>query len=174
LEDAKNQPGANDFYYGEMEMRRRTADRGRTERALIAAYWAVSGYGLRAWRALAVLAVLMTAATVVFMQGEWATVTKSYYPADQPTTVELRPVLTPGLDPIVTGTMKITEPDRRSLTLMEAALFSARESVALIRPASDTRFRPMGVGVIADIALRILGPLLLALAVLAIRARTKR
>ena len=31
----------------------------RTERRLLYAYWAVSGYGLRAWRALTALTVLL-------------------------------------------------------------------------------------------------------------------
>jgi hypothetical protein len=61
-EDAKDEPGAADFYYGEMEMRRRArrhsadnldgqssaASRGRMERGILTAYWLVSGYGLRA------------------------------------------------------------------------------------------------------------------------------
>ena len=54
-EDNKDEPGAADFYYGEMEMRRQ-ASRG-FERVLLAAYRAVSGYGLRASRAFAALAV---------------------------------------------------------------------------------------------------------------------
>jgi|tagenome__1003787_1003787.scaffolds.fasta_scaffold20937837_2 hypothetical protein len=67
-EDAKNEPGAADFYYGEMEMRRqrdtattaasdppRTAS--RSERRLLGLYWLVSGYGLRASRALVALAL---------------------------------------------------------------------------------------------------------------------
>lgn len=174
MEDAKNEPGAADFYYGEMQMRRRAHDRGLTEHVLVTAYWIVSGYGLRAGRALAALVVLMAIAAGIFMNPSWATVTKSYYPADQATSVELRPVLTPGRDVAIAGTMTITQPDRRSLTFTEAAQFSLRESVALIRPASDNRFRPRGVGVVADITLRILGPLLIALALLAIRARTKR
>jgi hypothetical protein len=49
-EDSKDEPGANDFYYGEMEMRRRSGSRG--ERSILWAYWLVSGYGLRASRAL--------------------------------------------------------------------------------------------------------------------------
>jgi hypothetical protein len=62
-QDAKDEPGAADFYYGEMEMRRhargsasnrrRASSRGRVERGILTAYWLVSGYGLRAWRALA-------------------------------------------------------------------------------------------------------------------------
>jgi uncharacterized protein YjbI with pentapeptide repeats len=82
LEDAKDEPGAADFYYGEMEMRRLAArkhrhqdtDRGEpkgrrpswTERRLLDAYWAVSGYGLRAWRALTALAVLLIGCAALF------------------------------------------------------------------------------------------------------------
>jgi uncharacterized protein YjbI with pentapeptide repeats len=54
-EDSKDEPGANDFYYGEMEMRRRSGP--RAERLLLLLYWLVSGYGLRASRALLALAV---------------------------------------------------------------------------------------------------------------------
>ena len=54
-EDLKDEPGAADFYYGEMEMRRRartagnpdgqsgTTSRGRVERTILTAYWLVSG-----------------------------------------------------------------------------------------------------------------------------------
>jgi hypothetical protein len=61
-EDSKDEPGAADFYYGEMEMRRKvgTPPNARlskrlslyAERALLWVYWAISGYGLRASRAL--------------------------------------------------------------------------------------------------------------------------
>ncbi|MGW6026570.1 hypothetical protein [Streptomyces sp. NPDC055099] len=62
FEDAKHEPGAADFYYGEMEMRRHADDIPSSERGLLSAYWALSGYGLRASRALAWLgaAVLLT------------------------------------------------------------------------------------------------------------------
>ncbi|WP_341873672.1 pentapeptide repeat-containing protein [Streptomyces platensis] len=68
LEDGKNEPGAADFYYGECEMRRH--DRTGTpwaERALLTTYWAVSGYGLRASRALASLAAAMIVTVAVTM-----------------------------------------------------------------------------------------------------------
>ncbi len=55
-EDSKDEPGAADFYYGEMEMRRHS-DAPRGERAILWLYWLVSGYGLRATRALLALAV---------------------------------------------------------------------------------------------------------------------
>jgi Pentapeptide repeats (9 copies) len=50
-EDAGDAPGAADFYYGEMEMRRLDRERSRAERAVLLAYWLISGYGLRASRA---------------------------------------------------------------------------------------------------------------------------
>jgi hypothetical protein len=51
-EDNKDEPGAADFYYGEMEMRRHDASASSAERVMIWLYWLVSGYGLRASRAL--------------------------------------------------------------------------------------------------------------------------
>src|SRR5271154_4185370 len=71
-EDVKDEPGAADFYYGEMEMRRHARplsdgklDRhsaatsgGGVERGILTAYWLVSAYGLRAARAVAAPAVV--------------------------------------------------------------------------------------------------------------------
>ncbi|MFE7400300.1 pentapeptide repeat-containing protein [Streptomyces sp. NPDC057557] len=68
FEDAKNEPGAADFYYGEMEMRRHDHhDTTRAERGLLTSYWALSGYGLRASRALGWLLLAMTTTVVVMM-----------------------------------------------------------------------------------------------------------
>ena len=69
FEDSKNEPGAADFYYGEMEMRRhdRTGT-SRAERGLLHSYWMLSGYGLRASRAMGWLAAAMLA-TVVLLMG---------------------------------------------------------------------------------------------------------
>ncbi len=69
LEDRRDEPGAADFYYGEMEMRRHATgalhqpgrlNSARGERLLLSLYWLVSGYGLRASRALIALAVTVT------------------------------------------------------------------------------------------------------------------
>ncbi len=60
-EDAGNEPAAADFYYGEMEMRRAAPECPRSERILLTLYWLVSGYGLRASRALAALLVTVCA-----------------------------------------------------------------------------------------------------------------
>jgi uncharacterized protein YjbI with pentapeptide repeats len=62
-EDAKDEPGAADFYYGEMEMRRYAAPRFGVERIVLTLYWLLAGYALRAWRALtAIIVVLVFAA----------------------------------------------------------------------------------------------------------------
>lgn len=67
LEDGKNEPGAADFYFGEMELRRLDRDTPFGERLLLHAYWLVSGYGLRASRALAALGVAITLTVVLMM-----------------------------------------------------------------------------------------------------------
>jgi hypothetical protein len=67
-EDESDAPGAGDFYYGEMEMRRHGEASG-PERAVIWLYWLVSGYGLRASRALLALAV--TIAIFAFFFDWW-------------------------------------------------------------------------------------------------------
>jgi hypothetical protein len=59
-EDFNNYPEATDFYYGEMEMRRRGLPWG-FERLLLTAYWLLSGYGTRASRAFFAFAVLVIA-----------------------------------------------------------------------------------------------------------------
>ncbi len=64
-EDAKNEPGAADFYYGEMEMRRHSAASASTERVILFLYWLLSGYALRAARALAFLAIIVAVTTVL-------------------------------------------------------------------------------------------------------------
>jgi uncharacterized protein YjbI with pentapeptide repeats len=65
-EDSKDQAGAADLYYGEMEMRRRTpipTKRGRlracADKFVIYGYWLLAGYGLRASRAVTALAVMI-------------------------------------------------------------------------------------------------------------------
>jgi hypothetical protein len=72
-EDARNEPAAADFYYGEMEMRRADPDCPRSEQVLLFLYWLVSGYGLRASRALAALVVTVFAFAVGFWWWGFAT-----------------------------------------------------------------------------------------------------
>lgn len=67
-EEERDAPGAADFYYGEMEMRRGDADRNTVDRFVLTAYWASSGYGLRASRALSWLLVLVFVVAVLLRE----------------------------------------------------------------------------------------------------------
>jgi hypothetical protein len=64
-EDARDEPGAADFYYGEMELRRHHRDAPWAERLVLWLYWLVAGYGLRGLRALAWLAVVVVGLAAV-------------------------------------------------------------------------------------------------------------
>ena len=77
VEDARNEPGAADLYYGEMEMRRLSTER-RDERWLLTVYWLVSGYGLRASRAMLVLAALVALAALAFQRAGFPGHTHGY------------------------------------------------------------------------------------------------
>jgi uncharacterized protein YjbI with pentapeptide repeats len=68
VEDARNEPGAADLYYGEMEMRRLSTRRW-DERTLLTVYWLVSGYGLRGSRAMLMLAALLVVAAEVLQRA---------------------------------------------------------------------------------------------------------
>jgi hypothetical protein len=142
-EDAKDQPGAADFYYGETEMRRhaRRSDtsnrpgapsRGLVERGILTIYWLVSGYGLRAWRALAFLIAAVIVATV-----------------------SLRAV----------GFTHHRHP------WSSAFLYTAGAVTHLVNPPDGLLTEP---GQATRIAIGLLGPVLLGLALLALRGRVKR
>jgi hypothetical protein len=64
LEDSGDQPGAADFYYGEMEMRRLTSNWGT--RWVLHLYWLLCGYALRPTRALVALVTAVIIASVLF------------------------------------------------------------------------------------------------------------
>jgi uncharacterized protein YjbI with pentapeptide repeats len=139
-EDAKDEPGAADFYYGEMEMRRharrnRTGERsrGRVERAILTAYWLVSGYGLRAWRALAWLAAVTAGFAVAFHLAGFA-----------------RPP--------------------QPVSYWTSVLYAFRATLSL----TDSEVQLTAWGKLLQGLLRLTGPVLLGLTLLAIRARTKR
>jgi uncharacterized protein YjbI with pentapeptide repeats len=153
LEDSKDEPGAADFYYGEMEMRRhdkrqqlhlerilrfRNGSFGisaAAEWAILTLYWLVSGYGLRAWRALASLTAVVLVASVIF--AFWGFAAAAGWG-------DLRPAL----------------------------IHSAQATTALLRGPDPRRLTDVGEW--TQIALRLIGPVLLGLAVLSVRGRVKR
>ena len=162
LEDSKDEPGAADFYYGEMEMRRHGAA-SRPERAVLWLYWAVSGYAMRAWRALTTLALIIAVATVTIAAAGFAP------PPPPPAQIQA----TPG------GTqepryVQPPTPARPSFhdELLPALTYSAESATVVFRGPEQ---RPVTfVGRWCQIVLRLLGPALLGLAVLSLRGRVKR
>jgi uncharacterized protein YjbI with pentapeptide repeats len=146
-EDAKDEPDAADFYYGEMEMRRQAGhppdsstdhpidqvSRGQVEHAILTAYWLVSGYGLRAWRALAWLAAVTAGFAVAFH---------------------------------LAGFTRPPQP----VSYWTSLLYAFRATLSL----TDDEVKLTAWGKLLQALLRITGPVLLGLALLAIRSRTKR
>jgi uncharacterized protein YjbI with pentapeptide repeats len=68
-EDAKDEPGAADFYYGECEMRRHDPGTPRAERLVLWLYWLVSGYALRASRAVLAWALLVVVGAAILAES---------------------------------------------------------------------------------------------------------
>jgi len=139
-EDAKDEPGAADFYYGEMEMRRHDRGtcgankwRGRASRIVLTAYWLVSGYGQRAWRSLAAFAAVTALFAVAF---HFVGFTKPPEPASYWTSL----------------------------------LYTFRATISL----TDSQVILTAWGSFFQALLRITGPVLLGLMLLALRSRIKR
>jgi len=170
FEDTKNEAGAGDFYYGEMEARRHAPSTGRLECVLLTVYWMISGYGQRASRALAALVMLIGVLFALLttyglpsgtaLQQVIGTIPAAVTGQPQPITLEVKaaPVTQP-------------PPDQRwTADRMSRAIRIALGSV-VFRDA-DQRLTQYGWWTV--MAGRAFGPLLLALAALAIRARVKR
>jgi uncharacterized protein YjbI with pentapeptide repeats len=144
-EDNKDEPGAADFYYGEMEMRRKARRRLRQDRGspgtsswefgILTVYWLVSGYGLRASRALAALVITVVAATLAFRQ--WG------FESEQ--------------------------------EFWTSVVFSLESTSSLFRGPTAIKSSALNEwGRVFQMGLRLLGPLFLGLAILALRGRVKR
>jgi hypothetical protein len=172
-EDAKNEPGAADFYYGEMEMRRHSRATPKAERAIVGLYWLISGYGLRALRALAalvILGVIVTTALTGFGLAATDLVTAPpQHLAGRVTTIPHKPAR-------ITATLQGIAP---ALPLASQRWTIARARTALEVTLESLVFRstdqPLtAAGVWTTTAARILGPVLIALTLLAVRNRVKR
>ncbi|MCX4578077.1 pentapeptide repeat-containing protein [Streptomyces sp. NBC_01571] len=166
LEDSRNEPGAADFYYGEMEMRRHDAVASRSERRLLRLYWALSGYGLRASRALAWLVLAMTATVLAMML--WG------LPQSDP-------------DPVSVGTKdghRVTLTTKKPTPVNPRGPYTRRLSTARFEKSlrvviNSVIFRASGqdlttTGTYVEMTARLVEPALLGLAVLAVRSRVKR
>ncbi|WP_373684847.1 hypothetical protein [Streptomyces lunaelactis] len=166
FEDSKNEPGAADFYYGEMEMRRhdRTATT-RAERGLLHGYWVLSGYGLRASRALGWLAAAMLLTIMLLMSFG--------LPQDSPKQ-QATGTVPPGGGKV---TFEIDKADPQNPT--GNRFTGERFEKALDVTLNSVVFRSSGqdlttAGSYIEMASRVTEPVLLGLAVLAVRNRVKR
>ena len=156
LEDEKNEPDAADFYYGEMEMRRHARHWGM-EHALLTAYWLISGYGLRASRALFALALVIMLSTAGFATVGFGRSTFAY-----------SKLLSSG--PTLTIVPEQSEGARPGWS--QAFSYSLTNVSSFLTPQPN---EPLTLfGRIIDFALRILGPTCIGLAVFALRGRVKR
>ncbi|MFD7292310.1 pentapeptide repeat-containing protein [Streptomyces sp. NPDC059897] len=165
FEDGKHEPGAADFYYGEMEMRRHADDIPRSERGLLTAYWALSGYGLRASRALVWLGTAMLLTIVLLMAFGLA--------QDTPKQTAT------GTVPVGGGkvTFEIDKDDPQNPT--GNRFTGERFEKALNVTLNSVVFRSSGqdlttAGTYIEMTSRLTEPVLLGLAVLAVRNRVKR
>lgn len=156
-EDNKDQAGAGDLYYGEMEMRRVTPlpdGRGKIralcDRAIITSYWLLSGYGLKASRAFfAWLCVIVAAGYGLY---EWGII---------PTPVD--------------ASSKHPAQPADAITFQRALLFSLENTSSLIRLAHLPKgYELQPSGEVLQVIIRLVGPLLIGLWLLALRARVKR
>ncbi|WP_284117653.1 pentapeptide repeat-containing protein [Streptomyces fragilis] len=168
LEDGKNEPDAADFYYGECEMRRHDPGRPRGERALLTAYWALSGYGLRTTRALVWLGAAMTITVAVMML--WG------LPADDPKpTTTGRQVAAGQKVILITDTPEPVNPSGPLAERVTTERFEKSLRVVI----NSVIFRSSGqalttTGTYTEMTSRLAEPVLLGLAVLAVRSRVKR
>ncbi|MFJ4536580.1 pentapeptide repeat-containing protein [Streptomyces tibetensis] len=165
FEDGKHEPGAADFYYGEMEMRRHADDIPRSERGLLTAYWALSGYGLRASRALAWLGAAMLLTIVLLMAFGLA--------RDTPKQTATGTV--PASGGKVTFEIDKDDPQNPTGNRFTGERFEKALNVTL----NSVVFRSSGqdlttAGTYIEMTSRLTEPVLLGLAVLAVRNRVKR
>jgi hypothetical protein len=162
-EDSKDEPGAADFYYGEMEMRCHDHTAPWPEPLVLWLYWLVAGYGLRASRALGWLLGVLAVATVMLATVGFASpsatpvrATITGTPPQQRIRFETEP-----------PTMTVQPPlaDRlgtAALVAVEGAVFRTSDQALTYK------------GRLLQATLRFVGPVLLGLALLSIRGRVKR
>jgi len=159
-EDRGDAPGAADFYYGEMEMRRRAASPKSIERVLLTVYWLLSGYSLRAWRAIVALACLIVLGAVCFLAFGFSNETR---PAARPTSINLS-----------TGAIAYGLAPSSDLPagFGDAFIYSLQSTTSLLRSPPEHALTRWGQ--VQEVLMRFTGPALLGLFVLAVRGRVKR
>ncbi|MFI1677976.1 pentapeptide repeat-containing protein [Streptomyces sp. NPDC020607] len=153
------------WVYGEMEMRRHSHSPRDAERWLLQAYWLLSGYGLRASRALGWLALAMTT-TVLLLMGFGL-------PGSAPA------LRASGTLPSDGGPVTFEIDQEAPRNPAENRFTSKRFEKALRVTLDSVVFRSSGqdlttTGAYVEMASRFTEPVLLGLGALAVRGRIKR
>jgi hypothetical protein len=166
------------FYYGEMEMRRkakavrgkakaslraaktgRVADRQLTtpwaERRILDLYWFFSGYALRAWRAFAALVLVLLVSSIL--------ISRIGFSAHAQTTTTVT-ASTPA------GTVRLQTPAGSVDRSFGRAVLISLEGAVFRNPDPQLNLRGRAIQTL----IRFLGPVLLGLTLLSIRGRVKR
>ncbi|MFF1781341.1 pentapeptide repeat-containing protein [Streptomyces virginiae] len=169
LEESKNEPGAADFYYGEMEMRRHADATPWPERFVLALYWLASGYGLRASRSIACLFVVFGLITAV-MVG-WG-LPEKVPPSRISGSIVSGSNMTSHVDADLEESAAALPPSNQRWTSGRVKNSARVVAAAIVYPTSSQKIT--SVGSWALMVVRLAGPALIALAVLAIRGRVKR
>jgi hypothetical protein len=178
-EENKDEPGAADFYYGEMEMRRRANSgsnfepprlpremnrkpppKSIVEQAVLTLYWLVSGYALRAGRALVTLGLVLLVAAAIFT-------TIGFKPPERSQFVPVRVSSTGAL---LYQEQPVLRPSGWH-QFRDAFLYSFEVATSLLRPPNRDLYT---AGRLSELGLRLLGPVLFGLAILSLRGRVKR
>jgi hypothetical protein len=144
-----------------MEMRRHASTTPAAEKLILTLYWAVSGYGLRGARALWALIISLALSTVAFATfGFGPSQTARYVPLPSP-----RSGLAQAYQQVTT-----TGPRPGWLSAVFYSLHSSTSLLSNTAPAPPLT----ALGESVQIALKLLGPLFIGLAILAVRNRIKR
>jgi hypothetical protein len=150
-------------------MRRHARTTPAAERVIVWLYWLISGYGLRALRSLAALVIVGVISTGALVGWGLAASTPPQSLTGTVTTTLHNPAR-------INGTLRTIAPElppaseRWTIQRTRTALQVTLESVAF--RTTNEPLTPAGTWI--TIAARILGPVLLALTLLAIRNRVKR
>jgi hypothetical protein len=172
-EDAKNEPGAADFYYGEMEMRRLARATPTAERGIVWLYWLISGYGLRALRSLATLVIVGLIVTIMLIGlGLGATAPQTTSPQLLTGTVTAVPHKPAKINATINGVAIQLPPSGERWTSDRVRTAFEVTVESFVFRSTDQPLTSTGTWI--TIIARILGPVLLALSLLAVRNRVKR
>ncbi|TDO11690.1 hypothetical protein EV580_3409 [Mycobacterium sp. BK086] len=173
LESTKDDAIASDFYYGEMEMRRaqrrsdafsKSGGNGARSAAfldtvLMTAYWLISGYGLRVGRALSVFILLVIGCGILIALVGYPPVKDAYVPD--------------GIAPSGELMYRLDHPHQNSAreNIPQALNLAAQSSVSLLTSTANA-LTPVGSWIV--LLLRFAGPIILGLALLAVRNKFRR